>query len=98
MKRLSSLDLLGTLALASLTACSSDGGDVTDFCALSNALDDVAEGVALMRSFATSASKATEVAALMTEAEALGTEMHAVDAKMTAAADLLEAAAIEYCE
>jgi hypothetical protein len=158
MKRLSALAFIGALALASLTACSSDGGDIDDFCSagssfgadsdfefadlsdadvdaavagdmsgvnewgessvttidavvaeverakggaptdeVAQALDDVAEVLQLMRSFAVSASEATDFAEFTEDALALTSEMQDVDAKMTAAGDILDDAEVEYC-
>lgn len=159
MKRLSSFALIGALSLASLTACSSEKGDIADFCAVSDslagdggftlddlsdsamedalagdmagvnewgntavasidfvasqladakggaptdeaskALDDMGEGLDVMRGFATSASKAADFETLMVDAEALTADFEAIDAKMTAASDVLDAAAAEYCK
>lgn len=65
---------------------------------IAQALDDVAEGMTLMQSFVESAADATDFETFMTDAQSVGTEIEAVDAKMTIAADLLDEAALEYCE
>ena len=159
MIRLASLAFIGALSLASLTACSSNEGDIADFCAVSDslaggsgftlgdlsdsamedalagdmtgvnewgntavasidfiasqlagakggaptdeasqALDDMGEGLEVMRGFATSASKAADFETLMADAEALSSDFEAIDAQMTAASEVLDAAAVEYCK